>query len=198
MHKRHRSLRNQDDSITTRDLSLRPVSLMEFTMYKRIVVPLDGSEIAETAIIHAEQMATLTNAPIHLIRVLDYASYGMNSAYGVMADAAVISAVIEDEDESARTYMKDVVKRISSQGYGCTFEIHSGHVPTQLIDMTQADDLIVMASHGRSGVARWFLGSVAEEVVRRSEVPVLLIKAPGVHAASRKHSTQVGMISAAR
>lgn len=167
-------------------------------MYKRIVVPLDGSEIAETSIVHAEEMAKFTNAPIHLVRILDYANYGMSSAYGAMADAAIISSVIEDEDESARNYMKDVVTRISIQGYSCTFEIHSGHVPTKIIELTEPDDLIVMASHGRSGVARWFLGSIAEEVVRRSEVPVLLIKAAAVHLPSRRQSTQVGMISASR
>ena len=146
-------------------------------MYKRIVVPLDGSEIAETALVEAEKMALLTGAPVHLVRVVDFTNKDMAASYGMMTDASAVSVLLGDEVDAARQYLEFVAARIADQGFAVTSEVQRGTVFDRLIAVTRQGDLIVMASHGRSGIARWFLGSVAEEVIRRSTVPVLLVRA---------------------
>lgn len=146
-------------------------------MYQRLVVPLDGSEIAERALVEAERMALLTKAPIHLARVIDLSTQDMFGGYGMMADPTTISTILADETESARHYLESIVRRIEEKGHRASSELLRGPVAHQLVAMARPGDLLVMASHGRSGISRWFMGSVAEEVVRRSTVPVLLLKA---------------------
>jgi nucleotide-binding universal stress UspA family protein len=152
---------------------------MESHMYKRIVVPLDGSEIAEAALVEAEKMAQLTGAPIHMVRVIDFNSKDFAASYGMLVEPSAISVLLEDEAAAVRQYLEVVYARIAEQGFTVTSEVRRGIVYEQIIATTRPGDLIVMASHGRNGISRWFLGSVAEEVVRRSNVPVLLLrKAP--------------------
>jgi nucleotide-binding universal stress UspA family protein len=146
-------------------------------MYTRIVVPLDGSEIAEAALVQAEHMATLTGAPVHLVRVVDLTENDAVSMYGMMADPSAVSTLLADEVETAQQYLDMVQQRIVKSGHRATNELRRGPVASALIDATKPGDLLVMASHGRSGIARWFMGSVAEDLIRRSTVPVLLVKA---------------------
>jgi len=146
-------------------------------MYQRIVVPLDGSDLAEKALVDAENMAVLTHAPIHLIRVIDLTDQDTYAVYGMMADPTTVSYLLSDEAASATQYLESVARRIADQGHRMTSEVRHGSVANELIAASRSGDLYVIASHGRSGIARWFMGSVAEEVVRRSSVPVLLIRA---------------------
>ncbi len=146
-------------------------------MYKRLVVPLDGSDIAERALAEAENMAGLTQAPIHLVRVVDFSGQGTAVIYGNMTDSSAESILLDDEVESAREYLESVARRIVGHGHRVYCEVRRGSVANELIDAARPGDLYVIASHGRTGLARWFMGSVAEEVVRRSSVSVLLIKA---------------------
>ncbi len=146
-------------------------------MYTRIVVPLDGSDIAEAALVQAENMAELTGAPIHLVRVVDLTGNDAVSMYGMMADPSAVSTLLADEVETSQQYLDMVQQRIVKSGHQATTELRRGPVATALIDAIKPGDLLVMASHGRSGIARWFMGSVAEDVIRRSTVPVLLVKA---------------------
>jgi len=154
---------------------------MDSIMYKRIVVPLDGSEIAEAALVEAEKMAQMTGAPIHLVRVIDFNSKDFAASYGMLTEPSAVSVLLEDESAAVRQYLEGVVARIVDQGFAVTSEVRRGTVYDQITAATRPGDLIVMASHGRSGIARWFLGSVAEEVVRRSSVPVLLLRAASQH-----------------
>ena len=160
-------------------------------MYKRIVVPLDGSEIAEAALVEAEKMARMTGAPIHLVRVIDFNSKDFAASYGMLVEPSAISVLLEDEAAAVRQYLKVIHARIADQGFTVTSEVRRGTVYEQIIATTRPGDMMVMASHGRSGIARWFLGSVAEEVVRRSNVPVLLLRT------ATKHEVGVNRITAA-
>lgn len=146
-------------------------------MYQRLVVPLDGSDIAERALVEAEKMALLTGAPLHLVRVIDFSTQDMSGAYGMMVDPTTISVLLADETESSRQYLESIARRVEEKGRQATSELLRGPVALQLVAIARPGDLFVMASHGRSGISRWFMGSVAEEVVRRSTVPVLLLKA---------------------
>ncbi len=146
-------------------------------MYQRLVVPLDGSEIAESALVEAENMAALTHAPIHLVRVIDLTSHDTFAVYGMMGDPSTVAMLLDDEVEAATQYLESLSRRLTDQGHRVTSEIRRGQVANELIAASRPGDLYVIASHGRSGIARWFMGSVAEEVVRRSTVPVLLTRA---------------------
>lgn len=146
-------------------------------MYQRLVVPLDGSDIAELALVEAETMAGLARAPIHLVRVIDVNGQDTAAVYGKMADSSTVSFLLDDAVESAREYLESVTRRLVSHGHGVTCEVRRGSVASELIAASRPGDLYVIASHGRTGIARWFMGSVAEEVVRRSTVSVLLVKA---------------------
>lgn len=139
-------------------------------MYSRIVVPLDGSDMAAQAVPTAEEFARLSGAPLHLVRVADFGRFGWTGPYGMPA------MVLEAEQAAAAEYLADVSQTIAGHGIKVTTEVRIGSSSQQIVEAVQQGDLLVMTSHGRSGPARWFLGSVAEDVVRRSPVPVLLVR----------------------
>ncbi len=145
-------------------------------MYRRVVVPLDGSDNAEIALAEAEGMATLMGVPIHLVRVLDMAESTLYVDEGQIVDWSDTSTLVVDEVEAVRQYLDAVASRLGEQGCRVRHELRCGPVVAELIAAARPGDLYVMASHGRTGLSRWFLGSVAEEVVRRSQAPVLLIR----------------------
>jgi nucleotide-binding universal stress UspA family protein len=147
-------------------------------VYRRIVVPLDGSELAEQALPQAEALAQLTRAPLHLVRVIDDpAGLGPFSDVAFHTDVAALQRLAEEEHVAARDYLERVEQELRDRQHTVTVEYRRGPVPDELLAAAQPTDLLVMATHGRGGVARWFLGSVAEAVVRRATVPVLLIRA---------------------
>lgn len=149
--------------------------------YDRIVVPLDGSELAERALPHAVSLASGIRRPVHLIRVIDITPLTLVSPIGLGAEqAAWIAALngLEAEEEIARDYLKDIKRRIFESGVTVTWEVDRGLVAETLIERVKSSDLLTMTTHGRTGLSRWFFGSVAEELLRRSTAPVLLIRTP--------------------
>jgi nucleotide-binding universal stress UspA family protein len=153
----------------------------EVEMFERIVVPLDGSEFAERALPHAEELARLTGAPLHVVRLIDlsFTRYGPY-LYGVSPSA--LEQSLEDEERAAREYVGRVVEELRDRGLQVSSEVRHGSPERDLAASSRPDDLIVMATHGRGGMTRWFLGSVAEEVVRRSPVPVMLVRVMAAEA----------------
>jgi nucleotide-binding universal stress UspA family protein len=149
-------------------------------MYTRIVVPLDGSDLAEQALATAEDMARATDAAMHLVRVVDFPPTAFTYAYGAMIESDAITMQLDDELRLASDYLSAVATPLVASGLTVTTEVRHGIAIQELIDAMTPGDLYVIASHGRSGVARWFLGSVAEEITRRASVPVLLVRAASV------------------
>ena len=149
-------------------------------MYQRIVVPLDGSDIAELAIPDAERMARLTGAPIHLIRIVDPTQLPWYGAYADSMGATAMQGALGDEEFVSDGYLAMVAKRIAELGIEVDYEVRHGRTAKTLVAAAQPGDLFVMASHGRGGISRWLLGSVAEDLVRHAPVPVLLVKATAV------------------
>jgi nucleotide-binding universal stress UspA family protein len=146
-------------------------------MYERIVVPLDGSDLAERALPHAGELARLTGSPIHLVRVVDVSHLVRYGAYGLAVDRAAYEQAFDPEESASRAYLARIERDLVDRGLTVTQEIRRGPVRHELTATTRPGDLVVMASHGRGGIPRWFLGSVAEEVVRHATGPVLLIRA---------------------
>ena len=152
-------------------------------MYSRVVVPLDGSEFAEEALPHATQLAGFINAPLHLVRVADFARLQQYGPFGVAVESVSFDELFVEEQESARQYLETMVAKLATPDLAVTSEQRHGSVVSELLAATRPEDVIVMASHGRGGVTRWFLGSVAEDFVRRATVPVLLVPARAAMAA---------------
>ena len=148
-------------------------------MYQRIVVPLDGSNVAEQALPHAVELAQILSVPLHLLRVVDPYVSEHGSLTGMFVDEGTIARAIREEEELAQRYLQGVAERLSSSGDGLqvTVETVRGPVDRSIVDRTTGDDLLALASHGRGGLQRWLLGSVAEKVIRHARTPVLLVRA---------------------
>ncbi|MFM9106396.1 MAG: universal stress protein [Chloroflexota bacterium] len=146
-------------------------------MFDRIVVALDGSETAESALPRARELATALSAPLHLVRVVDLGRLEQYGALGLALDASALDLALEDERRAVRDYLAATQARLAAEGLAVTTESREGLAARELAAAAAPGDLLVMASHGRTGLRRWFLGSVAEEVVRHAPGPVLLVRA---------------------
>ena len=146
-------------------------------MYQRIVVPLDGSPVAEQALPDATELARLLDVPVHLLRVVDPYVSEHGSLTGMFVDESAIAQAIREEDAIAQSYLQGVADRLSAAGSRVTLETVRGHPDRAIVERTVSGDLVAIASHGRGGLQRWLLGSVAEKVIRHAHTPVLLIRA---------------------
>jgi nucleotide-binding universal stress UspA family protein len=144
-------------------------------MYERMLVPLDGSEVAEAILPFAEQVAGPLDAEVVLLRVIE-----PPSPVELVASAGVVAPdTFTRRDVEAKAYLSEVERRLSKNGLRVRTRVALGGPPAEEILATaQATgaDLIAMATHGRSGLGRALFGSVAESVLRASPVPVLVIR----------------------
>jgi nucleotide-binding universal stress UspA family protein len=143
--------------------------------YQRILVPLDGSALAEGALRHAEALAAHFGAHLVLIRVPVLPTY----AYASTELAYSIEAELDAAAGEAAAYLADLAGRLAQRGLSAESVVEWGPVAETIIDYAQGHgvDLIVMSTHGRSGLGRWVYGSVADKVLRAAGVPVLLVRA---------------------
>lgn len=142
-------------------------------MYTRILVPLDGSDTAEQALPHAAALAELFNAEVVLLRILE----PLPQVRGVSPSAS--RSVKQQAQEWADEYFERIGADLSSQGLQARGEIIEGRPGVSITRYAEENDidLIVLCSRGRTGVSRWFIGGVADRVLRGAPVPVLLIPA---------------------
>ncbi len=151
-------------------------------MFDRIMVPLDGSELAERALPYARELAVATHAMLHLVRVVDLPP--TVKAYRLGAPVNVYEEVIAAQRDEANAYLDEVQAREKSAGRPVTVQRLDGDTAAVLLDyVREAEiDTVVMTSHGGSGLTRWALGTVADRVMRGGTVPVLLVPAAASEA----------------
>ncbi len=137
-------------------------------MQRSILVPLDGSRVAEQALPQARRIARLTGASITLVRVVDARALRHDSF------SAQQAPVLE-----ARDYLRRAKRRLALDGFAVSSEVYYGDAGEGILSAADqvSADTIVMSSHGRSGVSRVLLGSVTERVVHASATPVLVVRA---------------------
>lgn len=137
-------------------------------MFTRILVPLDGSAEALAVLPVAAQLTRARQGTLILIRVYD------------LPPSDVPLGVIEAQEEQAQAYLTRVALRPDLAGLQVETKTLGGAVSLNLLDAVQEyqADLLVMRSHGRSGFKRWVLGSVAEDIIRHTSVPVLILHQP--------------------
>ena len=135
-------------------------------MVRTLLVPLDGSAVSEMALPQAIALAQQTNATIHLLRVVMTVELGANPLQ-----------LEEDTPQLAEEYLKLVAEKLGRQGVAVKMAVRCGHAVEHILNYAarMQVDLIVMATHSRTGLPRVFLGSVAEQIVRRANCPVVLV-----------------------
>jgi len=151
-------------------------------MFKRIMVPLDGSELAECVIPYIEDFIDQGQAEVIVFvrvvkPVIPPAGFEENLTY-IPAD---FSEWESEKKASAQDYLKKVVSRLKPNGVKFQTEVLVGRIGNSLLDYIKTNDfnLIVISSHGRSGLSRWVRGSVADKILSASHIPVFMVRAPG-------------------
>jgi nucleotide-binding universal stress UspA family protein len=153
-------------------------------MYNKIMVPLDGSKLAECVLPHVKAITTGCKiASVVFVRVMSpiqlTASVPTDGILGFSDEK--LEQMEEHRKQTAEAYLKKIVESTHLQGAVLSYEVLKGSVANTLAHWAENNgvDLIVIASHGRSGVSRWVMGSVSDRVLRAACVPVLMIRAPG-------------------
>ena len=146
-------------------------------MYQQILVPLDGSRLAEEALPHARALARQFDCELVLLRVIV-------SPYAITAPDLVLASQeinIENFAQAAQEYLAGVADGLTAEGLPARTAIGEGPVAEGILRVAaeQHADMIVMSTHGRGGVSRWVYGSVADRVLQASTCPVLLVRAAG-------------------
>lgn len=141
-------------------------------MYKKILVPLDGSELAEAVLPHAEALAKSENAELVILRVPS-----IPAGEYIAIDPIVASTIRKDIRDEAAKYVHQMVDTLKKDHIKATGLTKEGPVPDTILEVAEEThaDMIAMSTHGRTGVKRWLMGSVADKIVHHTHIPVMLI-----------------------
>ena len=145
-------------------------------MYRKILVPLDGSKVAEGVLPHAKSLAYSEGAELILLTV------GANPALDfAFSGPGLAQTAVDEQEEKSKAYISRIESELKADGFKTSTLLRVGSVAEVILGVAEElqVDVIAMSTHGRTGPARWLLGSIAERVVQNSNVPVLLIRARG-------------------
>lgn len=151
-------------------------------MYKKIMVPLDGSELAECVLPHLETIVKGCEMPqVIVVRAVEPLSVPYGREISHFTSLEQVEAFETHQKADAEKYLKGVIARLEKKGIKAKADIVYGKAGESLSDYAAKNsmDLVIMATHGRSGISRWVWGSVADRLLRSARVPVLMVRAPG-------------------
>jgi nucleotide-binding universal stress UspA family protein len=143
-------------------------------MYRRILVPLDGSQVAEQVLPYVRYLAGKLKIPVDLLSVVDVV--GMTGSIEA-SNARNLDAFVGEDVHRSEAYLEKIAKTFTA--VASSHMVMKGEPAEVVIEKAAGDSntLIAMVTHGRSGVDRWLLGSVAEKVLRVTNNPLLLVRA---------------------
>lgn len=146
-------------------------------MYKKILITLDGSPLAESALPHAEAIGKQFEAELVLLQVMSQADF-MPMGFHRDESKAYLDGLHENARAEAERYLMEKAAALSESGLPARAVIEEGSVVETILRVAEAEsvDLIAMATHGWSGVSRWVYGSVADKVLRSASHPLLLVR----------------------
>ncbi len=149
-------------------------------MYKNIMVPMDGSKLAECVLPHVDLIANgCGTEKITFIRVVEpvVLPVGIGGEY---FNAQVMTEMEEFETSSAQSYLDELKEKVNYGKIAIEAKLLQGRAAESLIDyaLSHKVDLIIIATHGRSGISRWVRGSVADHILHEASVPILMIQSP--------------------
>jgi nucleotide-binding universal stress UspA family protein len=151
-------------------------------MFEVILVPLDGSELAETALPVAKELKDKFGSRVILVQAVEPSTHRLAQAPGFFESPAAAAAqvelveqVIDAEREEAKTYLDATADKLGS---GVEAYIVEDDPKDAIVSLAKEKGarLIIMSSHGRGGIGRLVFGSVADAVLRSNEIPVLLLR----------------------
>jgi nucleotide-binding universal stress UspA family protein len=154
-------------------------------MFETIIVPLDGSELAEQALDRAAELAAKVKARVVLVQAVESLAQRMTSPPAVMespaaaaASVEILQEAIDAEKEQAEHYLAGVRDKLTARGLQAEAYVGEGAASDVILKLAQdkQSDLIVMSTHGRGGLGRLVFGSVADAILRHSQVPVMLVR----------------------
>jgi nucleotide-binding universal stress UspA family protein len=145
-------------------------------MFSRMLIPLDGSKTAENVLPYARRLATVSDVMVELLSAVEMADIAGDIASN---EASYAEALIREAVRNSTEYLEKLAQTFRHGAVRCNVE--QGRPEDIIITAASADrgTLIAMATHGRSGVTRWLLGSVTEKVLRGTVNPLLVVRAPG-------------------
>ncbi len=149
-------------------------------MYQHIMVPLDGSELAECILPHVEAIAGGCSVrKVTLVRVVEpfRVPGGMESRFSPEER----QRVEETDMNIARSYLDQIAKRLKDKGITAQSEVLYGKVASEIAGYANKNevDIILLSTHGRSGISRWVWGNVTDRILRSACAPVFMVHAPG-------------------
>jgi nucleotide-binding universal stress UspA family protein len=163
----------------------------------RILVPLNGSELAEAVIPLVTDLARSCGASVTLARVVPFpGGIYFGSPYTPLVASDTFDQAMDDARAAARSYLFSVAERIRRPGLNVEIVVHDGEPASRLLSLMDEDryDLVVAATHGRTGIGRWVMGSVAERLIESSHTPVLLVRSTALAATGSLGAEPVGAI----
>lgn len=151
---------------------------------ERILVPLDGSELGQAALPYAEMLTLKTGAALDLLHII--------SPPGAI-EASLLTGpdwikLIQVLQKAGEEYLKEVIQQLAERGIKATYEVMTGEPADKIVQYAEEKkaSLIAMSTHGRTGLARWVMGSVADKVVHGASMPVWLVRSSKVLATGSK------------
>lgn len=149
-------------------------------MYARILVPLDGSPVADQVLPYVRLLGTGFQAQVELLRIFEPISPSLaDPAHGLYLDQIVASERSHVED-----YLEGVAELLKKDGLTVSSVAHEGHPAASIVQEAESvpATLVAMCSHGRSGITGWLLGSTADKVLHATSQPVLIVRSRERHA----------------
>lgn len=157
-------------------------------MYKKILVPLDGSALAECVLDHVSSIVKGCSIPeVILLRVIEPEHIPIGySVEGALTIEDARKAEIETDAQNkqvAGEYLNKIIHSFTTKNADFHAEVQFGKPAETIIEYAERNliDLIILATHGRSGVSRWVWGSTADKILRGTLTPVLMVRPPGCH-----------------
>jgi nucleotide-binding universal stress UspA family protein len=168
------------EDIEARDAGVAPPSTRgidktlseEDLMFNKILVPLDGSPLAETVLPHVATLAGVFASQIFLLKVLESGSNGQQSPSLDPLDWQIIKA-------EAQNYLDNIATTLHSEGFDVQVSIMEGNAAESVLEFSEEQqvDLIALSSHGQSGISGWNVSSVVQKIILRSHTSVLIVRA---------------------
>ena len=160
------------------ELKDSPVDSPEEPVFKRILVPTDFSESAEHALNYAARLSKPHRAEIMVLHVFHLREYLSLLSEKAQIDSATANEVLESAKRQAVRNLEQIVRLHGDKGLELVPSLRIGVPFEEIVSFAaeQGIDLIVMPTHGRTGLAHFFLGSTAERVISHSSCPVLVVK----------------------
>lgn len=159
-------------------------------VYHKILVPLDGSKVAETVLPHLYALEKYTHATITLLRAVPEKRVvigplnpdGFSGIAGIKEQEEAIKVLQETEENNAQAYLELIAKNLEHNGVIADIKVKKGEAADIILNLSQNNqfDLVAMSTHGYGGIVRTLMGSVADQVIQHINLPVLLIRAKHV------------------